>query len=175
MSRLREALIADREGNHLEAANRYEQALARQPDSLELWINATILYWRSLDFDYLCRHSVSRAFMERARARHRQMASQLPGAFPGEPLADFWSRYIRMMTGDFRFSPVEAAELISEADTPHLEPVILGSTVLSPRLQHATCARLLAHYRGSATARARYVTSAVDGIVERLRALERMN
>ena len=168
MSSLREAVIADREGNHLEAANLYERALRTRPDQLELWINATVLYWRSLDFDYLCEHRVSRAFMERARSRHRVMASQLPGRFPGEPLADFWSRYIRMMTGDYRFSPVEAAELISEADTPHLEPIILGSSALSPRLQRAACARLTAHYRDTTTARARYVRSAVDRIVDRI-------
>lgn len=175
MTELSDALAADRIGNHLEAANRYEQALVQDPGSLTIWINTTVLYWRSLDFDYLARHSVSRAFMERAKARHLQMAVQLPGRFPGEPLADFWSRYIRMMSGEVRFRPTEAAALISESDTEHLEPIILGSSALSPHLQRAACNRLRAHYRGAATARARYVKSAVDRIVEHLNALERLN
>lgn len=95
MSALADALVLDAKGLPMEAAEAYEEVIAKGVDSADAYRNLVALYVACLDTGYASAHGIAQPFIDRADRRIRELISAANARFGIDPELDFWWRYYR--------------------------------------------------------------------------------
>lgn len=166
MSRLQDAISADRAGDMVAAAGAYEAALAAGERSLSAFLNLAILYWQATDFGISSSKRLEQKFIAHAGTRFPVLLVEAQRAFPQSTEPEFWRRFIRWadLGEDF---PVDACRELLGRDPTTLIPAMHQFSLTQGREGRDQALELLRQIREDGTTRGRYVTSVLEGVLKR--------
>lgn len=163
---LSDAIASDRAGDMAAAAAAYEEALATGERSLSAFLNLAILYWQATDFGISANNKLEQRLITHAGARFPILLAEAQRAFPQSAEPEFWRRYIRWADLGEEF-PVDACRELLQRDPTTLVPAMHQFSLTQGREGHDQALELLRQAREDGTARGRYVTSVVEGVLKR--------
>jgi hypothetical protein len=165
---LADALAADEGGRFQEAAAAYEQWLRLNPADLQITLNLLVLYWQATDVDTTSGDRLPRDFRPHASRRVRELLEAAERQFPSRAEVRFWTKYIAWADRGEPLDLLECRQLL-RAQPGYLEPALALFSSSAGEEAEPEAMRLLAVHSEQPTARGRYVTSVINGVLQRRR------
>ncbi len=164
--KLDSAILAEREGRLIEAADIYEKLLIKSSSHPDVFLNLLILYWQVTDYGFWTESRLPLSFVKRAGKRLGELLlDQEYEEFRGSSEATFWSKYIPWADWGKDFS-IEECLLLLEEDKSCLIPVIYLLTQHKLEQWRAEALELLEEYRDKGTLKSQYIQSYLEAAIK---------
>lgn len=163
---LDEVLAADRRGDAAAAIDGYESIVERGAASLETLMNLAVLYWQVTDPGFAAAHGTGPGAMDAAFRKSREVIAYAERQFPACSEPRFWRHYFAWADLGEPLDPDMCRTLLREDPTTtvpafHLFALSQGKECEQEALE------LLRRFNADPTAKGRYVSSVIDGVLKR--------
>lgn len=155
-----DAAAAEEKSDFVSAAELYEKAVVKGAP-LDTLINLAVLYWQATDYGFWTGHHLPREFVDRAGERMNEILDIAAQRFPGAPEVEFWKRYIAWADLGEELDPDDCRRLLQQKPD-YLEPSVYLLSATREQEYRTQAQRLLEHYRGQRTTRAKYITTVIE-------------
>lgn len=160
-----EARRLDQRGAYIEAIHAYEQAIATDDPSLDVYLDAIVLNWDATDPGNVGRLGLDREFIQAAEARYESLFDEALLIFPDAPDLRFWKAYIYCLSRGKPGLDATLGELAKLSD-PGDAVFHLFARSDGDRFG-AEAARLYEAAKQHLTARSRYIIGVIEGVRSR--------
>jgi len=162
MMSLPSALHEDMDGDVVEAADCYEQAVQAGDAPLEAYLNLAVLYWQCTDYGFNAGHKLGAEFIGRAGERYPTLLQEADQCFPDRPEVKFWMLYCDFITlGGLPF--VEECERLVKNTSEPLVPYFYLYSSSNGRGYEREASRLLRECLKQPTVKNKYIASVIEG------------
>ena len=168
MSKRVHAIAADRDGRLIDAAELYEELLAEEAHSLEVFLNLSVLYWQVSDFGFWTGKGLPEKFVKHAGGRLHDLLGVEFYAYRECVEARFWKKYILWADLGEEFT-AEECEGMLRSNQRVVSPFMFLFAETKGNHYREQAMELLAECRAERTTRARYVQSVIEGVLKRSR------
>lgn len=161
-----DALSADRAGDLMGAASRYEELLAGGAATPDTLLNLAVLYWQATDPGMAAAQKLPPEFLAKAGERFPELLAEAEHRFPGRTEPRFWRRYIAWADLGEPLDGGECLELLRE-DPGSLVPAMHVFAVSQGKESEPEARELLQRCHADGTTRSRYMASVIEGVIRR--------
>ena len=163
---LDEALAADRRGDLLLAIDGYEAAVQRGEASLETLMNLAVLYWQIAEPGVSAANALGPDAIEHAFRRSREVVEYAERRFPANAEPRFWRCYFAWADLGEPLDPDMCRTLLRE-DRTTMVPAFHLFALSQGKECEQEAFELLRRFNADPTAKGRYVSSVIDGVLRR--------
>jgi hypothetical protein len=161
-----DALRLDREGRMEDATLAYEALLSHDPRNVTAIVNLIVLYWQATDFGVSATRDLSTSFVARAGERLQELLASANERFAEDPQVWFWRKYIAWADLGVPLDVQDCRNML-RLRPEYLEPALVLFSSSGGTEAEAEAAQLLNQCSQVGTARCRYVTSVIQGVLTR--------